>query len=102
MDRVVVRAGWNGDAVADRDHLPHVLGDAALVLLAVAGARDLWVGLHHDAREGAVDAGLPRAFRALLAVVVRRRVLAEVPHVAGRVLGEPVVRVLDDVAASVR
>jgi hypothetical protein len=53
------------------------------------------VGLHRDAGSGAVDPGGPRALDAdHQAVGDLLGVLAEVPDVAGDVLGEPVERVL--------
>jgi hypothetical protein len=80
--------------VADADDLAHVLGLAAVELLAV-GVAHLWVGLHDDARQGAVDPGLPRPGRGRLAVLEGLDVLTQVPHVAAAVLGEPVGGLLD-------
>src|SRR5207302_10759024 len=64
----------------------------ALVELLERGLAEAWMARAVDPRLGAVDAGHPGAFGAL-DVPVRvelGRVLAEVPHVAARVLRVPV------------
>src|SRR5215211_5355829 len=58
------------------------------------------MGLHDDPRLGSVNPCLPRALGAYhLAVFVLLGVLPEVPDVAFVVLGEPVVGLLDELAA---
>src|SRR5918998_281126 len=85
-------------ALAEREHLPAVLGLAGAVLLAIPHPDPRARG-HDHPRLRAIDARLPRArARADLAVLVLLRVLAEVPDVAVGVLRVPVLRVLDEPA----
>src|SRR4051794_912995 len=74
------------------------------VLLAV-GHAELGPGRQRDSGHRSVDSSLPGAVVERLAVLVRDRVLAEVPDIALRVLGIPVLghlgrlsMVADDVA----
>ena len=88
------------------DHLAFVLGHPGVELLEIAVARHR-IRAHDPARQGAVDACLPRPVEvgpdelAFVVVVVVRRDLAQVPDVAVIVLRVPVERVLDQDAVRI-
>jgi hypothetical protein len=91
-------AAREGDGLVGGQDLAHVLGLAGQVLLAVGGADD-GCGGDDDPGFGAIDTGEPRARGADdLAALELLGVLAEVPDVAGSVLGVVVEGVLDDLA----
>jgi hypothetical protein len=97
-EHVVVRTDRHGDRLGNAEHLGLVLGLARVVLLPVRVA-DLWLGRHDDAGLGTIHPGLPRTLGADdLAVLVLGALFTEIPDGAVGVLGEPVVRVLDDLA----
>ena len=85
------------DALVDTQHLGLILRLAREYSWRYASPA--WLRGHQHARLRAVDARLPRPFLGdRLAVLELRRVLAEVPDVAGGVLRVPVVGVLDQLA----
>src|SRR5262249_22131449 len=87
---------------ADGQDLGVVAGAAlepAFEAVAHAGLR---VSRLLDSGERAVAAGLERALRDELPVLVLGSVLAEVPDVAGTILREPLLRVLDDLPRVIR
>src|SRR5918995_2106403 len=84
------------DLLVGAQDLGLVLGLALVVLLPV-GHAVLGIGWHDDPGLRPVDAGLERARpRRHLAVLILGGVLAQVPDVAGLVLGVPVVGNLDE------